>query len=63
MAFTPTLLQEGILSVAQTNGLDFTGNELRRSRYGALQAASMGASELVPPSTLTALREASAQPT
>lgn len=63
MAFTPTLLQEGILSVAQTNGLDFTGNELRRSRYGALQAASSGVNELVPASTLTSLREASKQPT
>jgi hypothetical protein len=63
MAFTPTLLQEGILSVAQTNGLDFTGNELRRSRYGALQAASIGVNEMIPASTLTALRDASSQPT
>ena len=63
MAFTPTLLQEGIMSVREVNGLGFQENELRRSRYGALEAANVGVSQLVPASTLTAMREASSQPT
>ena len=63
MAFTPTLLQEGILRVRELNGLGFAENELRRSRYGALKAASDGVTKLVPATTLTSLREASAQPT
>lgn len=63
MAFTPTLLQEGILNVREVNGLGFQENELRRSRYGALEAANVGVNQLVPATTLTQLREASSQPT
>ena len=63
MAFTPTLLQEGILNVREVNGLGFQENELRRSRYGALEAANVGVSQLVPATTLNQLREASSQPT
>lgn len=63
MAFTPTLLQEGILNVRQVNGLGFQENELRRSRYGALEAANAGVNQLVPASELARLKQASSQQT
>jgi len=63
MAFTPTLLQDGILRVREVNGLGFQENERRRSAYGALEAANVGVDKLIPATTLTQLKEASAHAT
>lgn len=63
MAFTPTVLQEAIMATEKSAGLGIASNEKRLSKYGALEAHKMGTERLVPASTLTAMKEATAQPT
>ena len=56
MAFTPTVLLNGLVSVGEVNGLVFQENERRRSKYGALEAHVQGTPMLIPASRLTDLR-------
>lgn len=63
MALTATLLQDAILEVRAINGLSFQENERRRSKYGALEAATEGVEKLVPRTTLQSIKEATSQAT
>ena len=56
MAYTPTVLLDGLVSVAEVNGLKFQENETRRSKYGALEAYRAGTSLLIPTTRLEALK-------
>ena len=56
MAYTPTVLLNGLVSVAEINGLKYQENERRRSKYGALEAYNAGTSLLVPTTRLQSLK-------
>lgn len=63
MSLSATLLQDAILEVRSINGLSFQDNELKRGKYGALDAANAGITKLVPKSTLQSIKEATSQAT
>ena len=63
MSLNATLLQDAILEVRAVNGLSFQGNETRRSKYGAYEAANAGIDKLVPKTTLQQIKEATSQAT
>lgn len=63
MSLSATLLQDAILEVRAINGLSFQENEVRRSRYGAVEAANDGVNKLVPKTTLQSIKEATSQAT
>ena len=63
MSLSATLLQDAILEVRSINGLSFQDNEVRRGKYGAIDAANDGVNKLVPKTTLQSIKEATSQAT